>query len=212
MDRAAAFDGEEAAFQRLYGPWQPVDPLGASQMMHGYDGFWWVAGGYAIEAFTGAPRRHDDIDVVVFRRDLPLLREHFEGRYHLWSAGRGQLRPVNDTYPEPHEHSRQVWLREHALAPWRLDCLLNPDIDGRWQSVRDESHVAPLDEVTWVHDDGVRYLNPEIVLLFKARLDRPKDSVDLDVAWPRMAADQQDWLRDAVRRLYPDHAWNERLT
>ena len=29
-------------------------------------------------------------------------------------------------------------------------------------------HVAPLDEVTWVAADGIRYLNPEIALLYKA--------------------------------------------
>jgi len=204
-------DVEELAFQRLYGPWEPVDPLGAAQLMRGYDGFWWVGGGHAIEAFTGVRRHHDDIDVVVFRRDLPALREHFEGRFHLWSAGAGQLRPVTDRFPEPHEHSRQLWLREHAMAPWRMDCLLNPDADGRWRSPRDESHVAALDEVTWVHEDGVRYLNPELVLLFKAKLDRPKDHADLDAAWPVMSGAQRGWLREALRRLYPDHSWAARL-
>ena len=29
---------------------------------------------------------------------------------------------------------------------------------------------APVEEATWVADDGIRYLQPEIVLLFKARL------------------------------------------
>lgn len=203
---------EELAFQRLYGPWRPVDPLGAQQLMRGYDGFWWVAGGHAIEAFTGLPRRHEDIDVVVFRRDLAALREHFDGRFHLWSAGGGALRPLNEQYPEPHEEASQLWLREHALAPWLMDCLLNPDVDGRWQSRRDPDHVAPLDEVTWVHDDGVRYLNPEIALLFKARLHRPKDQADLEAAWPRLEPCRQRWLAESVRRLHPDHPWNRCLT
>ena len=41
-------------------------------------------------------------------------------------------------------------------------------------------HVAPVDEVTWVADDGIRYLRPEITLHFKARFQRPKDERDLD--------------------------------
>ena len=35
---------------------------------------WWVVGGWAIEAFTGVARRHEDIDLVIWARDLPLLR------------------------------------------------------------------------------------------------------------------------------------------
>ena len=69
----------------------------------------------------------------------------------------------------------------------------------------------PLEEATWVAADGIRYLNPEIVLLFKARLDRPKDDRDLDRTWPLLAPDRQAWLRDAVRRLDADHPWLRRL-
>ena len=56
-------------------------------------------------------------------------------------------------------------------------------------------------------DDGIRYLNPEIVLLYKARLERAKDRRDLDRTWPLLDADQRSWLRDAVRRMEPEHAW-----
>ena len=47
-------------------------------------------------------------------------------------------------------------------------------MDGLWQNKRLPDHVAPLDEVTWVTDEGVRVLNPEIVLLFKARGTGPR--------------------------------------
>jgi hypothetical protein len=68
-------------------------------------------------------------------------------------------------------------------------------------------HVAPLDEVTWVADDGIRYLNPEIALLYKAVLHRRKDDRDLDRCLPLLGADARAWLRDSVARLYPEHAW-----
>jgi hypothetical protein len=95
--------------------------------------------------------------------------------------------------------------------PWRLDCIVNPDVEGRWQSKRDSDHVADLEDVTWVDEDGIRFLLPEIVLLHKARLDRPKDILDLNAAWPLMSESQQDWLREAMARMYPHHAWNDRL-
>lgn len=57
-------------------------------------------------------------------------------------------------------------------------------MDGLWQSKRDAGHVADLDEVTWVDGRQVRFLNPEVVLLFKAAQDRAKDRFDLDNTWP----------------------------
>lgn len=198
---------EEEAFRRLYGEWDALDPAGTAAFMAGYPGEWWVVGGWAIEAFTGVARRHEDIDLVIWARDLPVLRAHVGDRHHIWSAGGGAIRPVDDDWPEPHEQAGQVWLRDHAAAPWFLDCILSEDRDGLWVSRRDEAHVVPLAEVTWVADDGIRYMRPEVVLHHKARLLRPKDTVDLEVAWPLLDPHAQAWLRDAVRRERHDHPW-----
>lgn len=208
---ATGLDAEELAFQRLYGPWQPMTPSELRTLMSDFTQPWWIVGGHAVEAFTAVPRRHEDIDLTIFAEHLPELRTLVEGRFHLWSAGGGALRPVDEQHPEPHEDAGQVWLREHALAPWRVDCILNPSDHGRWVSKRDSSHVADLDEVSWVTPDGIRYLNPEVTLLLKAKQARRKDEIDLANAWPRMSSAQRDWLRDAVGRLYPEHAWLERL-
>jgi Aminoglycoside-2''-adenylyltransferase len=202
---------DEREFQRLYGPWEAYDRGQVAGLLAGFDRPWWLVGGWSIEAFTGVPRRHEDIDVVVFRRDLPRLQGLLGDRFHFWSVGAGALRPLTTEWPEPHADAGQVWLREHALAPWRLDVILSHDHQGEWVSRREPDRHAPLDDVTWVGDDGIRYLNPEIVLQHKARLDRPKDRVDLAVAWPRLAAEQRDWLRDGVRRLHPEHAWLDRM-
>jgi hypothetical protein len=175
--------------------------------MAGYPGEWWEVGGWAIEAFTGVARRHEDIDLVIWRRDLPLLREHVGDRHHIWSAGGGAIRPVDDDWPDPHPQAGQVWLRDHASAPWFLDCILSEDRDGLWVSRRDDAHVVPLADVTWVAADGIRYMRPEVVLHHKARLNRPKDTVDLETAWPLLDPGAQDWLRDAVRRERADHPW-----
>jgi hypothetical protein len=204
---SAEEEAEEIKFRRLYGDWDALDPAGAVDFMAGYRGEWWIVGGWAIEAYTSVPRRHEDIDVVIWRRDLPLLREHAGNRHHLWSAGSGAIRPVNDDWPEPHEQAGQVWLRDHATAPWFLDCILSEDVDGQWLSRRDPDHVAPLEDVTWVADDGIRYMRPEVVLQHKARLLRPKDTVDLVTTWPLLEAEARGWLRGAVRKERADHPW-----
>jgi hypothetical protein len=204
-------DEEDLAFTRIYGPWAPVSPHELKDLMEGFPAEWWVVGGHAIEAFTGVPRFHEDIDLVIFSHDFPHLRSQLSDRFHLWSNYGGTFRFIDDLHPEPLDPLSQIWVREHAQAPWIIDCPLNPSVDGKWQSKRDESHVAELDEVTWVAGDGVRYLNPEIVLHYKARQARVKDGLDLSNAWPLLSPEQRDWLRGAIRKTYPDHAWNEHL-
>ena len=61
-------------------------------------------------------------------------------------------------------------------------------------------HVAPLEDVTWVADDGIRYLNPEIGLLFKAVQRRRKDDRDLDRCLPLLSAGR---ARVAARQRRP---------
>ncbi|MCW2832854.1 MAG: hypothetical protein JWN68_807 [Nocardioides sp.] len=200
-------EAEEIALRRLYGEWDALDPAGVVDFMAGYPGEWWIVGGWAIEAYTGIPRRHEDIDLVIWRRDLPLMRELVGDRHHVWSAGSGTIRPLNDDWPEPHEQAGQVWLRDHAVAPWFLDCILSEDVDGQWLSRRDPEHVAPLADVTWVADDGIRYMLPEVVLHHKARLLRPKDTADLVTTWPLLSREAREWLRGAVRKERADHPW-----
>ncbi|KRF15708.1 nucleotidyltransferase domain-containing protein [Nocardioides sp. Soil796] len=200
-------DEEEIEFQRLYGAWDSLDPAETVEFLRDFEAPWWVVGGWAIEAFTGVPRPHEDIDVVIFARDLPKLLDVVRGRYHAWGAGAGAIRPVNDTWPELHEGASQVWLREHATAPWIMDCILSEDHEGQWVSRRDPAWHAPLDDVTWVAADGIRYLRPEVVLQHKARLDRSKDLRDLVAAWPLLGENERAWLRDAVRREDAEHRW-----
>jgi len=57
----------------------------------------------------------------------------------------------------------------------------------------------------------VRALNPEIVLMFKARLDRMKDRRDRDRALPLLNDEQRAWLRESIEKLFPGHAWLELL-
>jgi hypothetical protein len=206
---APDLSAEDLAFQRLYGPWEHYS-LGQVRALFEPIGIaWWIAGGYCVEAFTGMPRAHEDIDVSIFRRDIPALRAAVEGRLHIWSAG-GGLRPVNGDFPEPREESDQVWLREHALSPWRADVLLNPDLNGQWVSRRDTSFHAPLEVVTWERN-GIRYLRPEIALAFKAKLARAKDERDFAVTLPLLDEAARAWLADYLARCEPAHSWRQRL-
>lgn len=55
---------------------------------------------------------------------------------------------------------------------------------------------------------GVSYLRPELVLLFKAKLRRPKDEEDLRSLVPRLDEGARRWLQDALALAHPGHAWS----
>jgi hypothetical protein len=205
-------EAEERAFIRKYGALAPFDPQQLADFMAGFPRPWWIVGGWSIEAYTfahgtGAPREHEDVDLSILACDVPALRAHVGDDWHLWSNHLGTLRPLDDRFPEPISNDSQIWVRRSAQDPWVIDLPITPDRDGLWTNKRMPDHVAPLEDVTWVADDGIRYVNPEIALLYKAVLARRKDDRDLDRCLPLLSADARAWLRDSVARLYPDHAW-----
>ncbi len=203
---------ETEYWERLYGPWDSFDLDAARSFFDGFDRPWWLVGGWAIEAFTGAEREHEDIDVSMLACDVPAFREFVGDRWDLWTVTNGALRPLTDRWPDLPEPDCQIWVRRSATSPWRMDLPVTPDVDGRWQNKRFPEHVLDLDDATWVGAaDGVRALNPEIVLLFKARLDRLKDRRDLDRSLPLLSEDQRAWLRQSIVTLFPGHAWLDRL-
>jgi hypothetical protein len=57
----------------------------------------------------------------------------------------------------------------------------------------------------------VRYLNPELALIMKAKLDRPKDTQDLVATLPQLRDAARQRLRDYVERTHPGHAWLGRM-
>jgi hypothetical protein len=211
-------EAEERAFIRKYGDLAPFDPWQVAEFMAGFPRPWWIVGGWSIEAFTfdrgaGAPRQHEDVDLTILACDVPAFRAHVdEEEWHLWSNYSGQLRPLDDHYPEPHTPDSQIWVRRSAQDPWVIDLPITPDLDGLWTNKRIPDHVAPLDDVTWVAADGIRYVNPEIALLYKAGNGRRKDDRDLARCLPLLGTDARTWLRDSVARLYPEHAWLAQLS
>lgn len=194
-------------------PWGTWDHLPLTEVIAIFDGFphpWWIAGGYAIDAFAGPGRReHDDIDVSLFHSDQLALREHVRGwdvhaadppgTLRTWAAG--EVLPL---------HVHDIWARGHADDPWRFQVMLNPGGPDEFVCRRDERIRMPLREALW-SKDGVRYLAPEIQLLFKAKGVRPKDEQDFADCLPMLSARQVEFLRGALLLTLPGHAWLRRL-
>lgn len=121
------------------------------------------------------------------------------------------ISPLTDEQPQLPEWSDQMWIRAHAWSPWVVDFVATEDVDGRWVFRRDPSFTAALENITWTDGGGIRYLNPEVALAWKAKLDRPEDLVDLAATLPLLSDDARVWLTDTVRRLHPEYRWLEQL-
>ena len=72
-------DLDEAAFQALYGRWDPPSPAQVAALLAGSGARWWIAGGRAARA-GAPPRQHDDTDIAVRLSDLDGLRTHLGRR------------------------------------------------------------------------------------------------------------------------------------
>jgi len=192
---ARAIDSlDEEQFQSLYGRWDPLAPPQVAELLAGSSVRWWVAGGRAARV-GAAPRHHDDTDVAVDKADLEPLRRTLAG-WDLWEAHEGTLRPLlpGDTLARGRE---QLWVRRDALQPWRLDVLLHNG-GPEWVFKPDASVRVPWERALHVVD-GVTFLRPEIALLHKAHLDRPKDRADLAAA--RLEPDARAWLVDTLTKV-----------
>jgi Aminoglycoside-2''-adenylyltransferase len=191
--------------------WEPLSPAGVAALLAPCPAPWWIAGGYAIDAFVGHldRRTHEDIDVGLLASDQQELRGCLAG-WELYCADPpGTLRPwrAGEALAEP---IHDVWGRPGAAEPWRLALVLNTSEGPVWTYRRDPRVRRPLSELVWRSDD-VPYLVPEVQLLFKSKTLRPKDELDFEDAAPLLAGEQRAWLRAALELAHPGHPWARRL-
>lgn len=201
--------------EELYGPWDPYSPDRVVEIMSVVTRPWWIAGGWAIEFHLGGPQRreHEDVDVLVLRDDAPAVqRELNEWELHLASGEQG-VRTWEPGAVLPPDVG-DIWIREPGDGPWRFQLMLNPSDGKDWICKRDHDLRVPLAEIGLRTQSGVPYLRPEIQLFHKGTGSlgiREKDEQDFRAALPVLDAERVRWLREALRRVRPDHPWLDEL-
>lgn len=208
MVRPSDETDEDRDFYRWYGAWAPLTPPEVAMALEGLVAKWWIVGGWAVDAFTGVARDHEDVDVAFFRADLPLVLDQLSSELCVWSNQSGTLRPLRKP-GDLLEGSRQLWVRRDGDSPWLMDLAMTPHDGDTWISPRDGRIRVPFDQATFVAPDGIRYLRPELVLFMKARTARPKDDRDLEAILPRLDGPARERLRDMLQLVHPEHRWLE---
>lgn len=191
---------DEDALRALYGRWDPLTPHDVAALFEGSGVRWWIVGGRAAR-IGAAPRRHEDTDVAVRIADLPTVRQRLRD-WHLWEAHDGCLRPLLPGRDLP-AGREQLWLRRDAHHPWALDLLLHAS-DDMWVFKKDARVRLSWDQA--LHSvAGITYLRPELAILHKAHLNRPKDRADL--AAVELTTSARVWLGNTLDLLgYTDWA------
>jgi Aminoglycoside-2''-adenylyltransferase len=191
--------------------WEPVTPRDVSELLSGFGNPWWICGGWALDLFEGQEtRRHDDIDVAVLRRDQRALHSHFDGWDLRYATPEHTLEPWDGRWLDLPIHG--VWARRSAdpVSPWTCEFLLNEAQDDEWVFRRNDAVRRGLDRIS-SSTDGIPYLCPEIVLLYKAAERSPKNEADFALARPRLSDAAASWLASALETCHPQHPWLSHL-
>ena len=193
-----------------WGPWEPLDDRGAAALFRDAAFPWWIAGGYAIEAFVGRPlREHGDVDIGVFRDEHLEVREYLTGWDVHCADPPGALRPWPSGELLPGA-VHDIWVRETADGPWRFQLMLNEREGDQWVYRRDPRTRRSIAALTFERK-GVRYLVPEVQLLFKSKGMREKDVADFEAALPLLSGRARSWLATHLELEMHGHPWLELL-
>ena len=193
-----------------WGPWEPLPPGDVADIFARAPFQWWLAGGYALEAFVGqAYREHADIDIGLRHGDQRGAREYLSewdlhcadppGTLRPWAPGESLAAEIHD-----------IWVRRDSQDAWGFQLMFDHHEGNEWVYRRDPRVRRPLSSITW-HRDGVAYLAPEVQLLYKSRAPRLRDTLDFETVWPRLNGEQREWLRSTLLTTDATNPWLEAL-
>lgn len=184
--------------------WSPISPLALPPLLQPSGRDWWLAGGWALDAWLGHPTRiHEDTDVVVFRDDIDAILGSLTGWRISLADPPGALRPWTPGEAIPH-HVHDIWCRSATSERWQFQFMVIDGTESAWRYRRDPRISGSRETLGW-RNGATRVLAPEIQLLFKVRSPRRmKDEIDLRRFVPRLQQEQRRWLEDAVRLAHPD--------
>jgi hypothetical protein len=184
-------------------PWDPWRPEDVARLLAAVRVPWCVAAGWALDLFRGGQtREHGDLEIAVPAPEFGAVRAELAG-YDFEVIGSGRAWPLDSP---AFDVMHQTWVSEAGV--YRLDVFREPQRDGAWVCRRDETIRLPYEQIIRRTEDGIPYLAPEIVLLFKAKHSaEPKNQADFAGALPVLGGGAAGWLGWALARVHPGHAW-----
>jgi len=195
-------------------------PKRAMQIMSGYNKPWYVAGGWALDLYIGRERRpHYDLDIATYREDQLTLQQHFAGHHlqkytgpdgaeYLETWAPGELLVLPDF---------QIVLEKNEEGYAAVELLLNESQGDEWIWRKNQEVRYPKAQAGITSSEGIPFLSPEIVLLFKSQhvwggnVNELKDQRDFAELLDILEFERRTWLKTTLETHYPDHKWISQL-
>lgn len=184
--------------------WEPWSPRTLADRMRGLEVPWCVAAGWALDLFRGAQSRpHGDIEMAVPAAGFPAVAARLDD-CRFWVPTDGRLVPPSGTALA---EQFQTWAWERAAGRWRVDVFREPHDGDTWICRRDDRIRVRYADIIERDRDGIPFLAPEFVLLFKAKRHRDKDEADLASTLPLLDDARLRRLDGLLAVAHPDHPW-----
>jgi hypothetical protein len=186
--------------------WSAWHPLELTSRLASISAPWCIVGGWALDLWHGAQTRdHDDLEFTVLREDTGIFREALQG-LDFYTAGSGVVKPLPHG-AEPPADIVQIWCLDSIERCWRVDMMIEPGTRQTWVCKRDPNILGPRHEFVYATSEGIPYLAPAPILLFKAKYQRAKDEADFDNALPKLTVSERAWLKASLALAHPGHDW-----
>ncbi|GGC62757.1 nucleotidyltransferase domain-containing protein [Chelatococcus reniformis] len=190
--------------------WTAWHPRELSTRLKGIARPWCVVGGWALDLWHGRQtREHDDLEFAVLRQDLGHFRCQLDGM-DFFTACDGIVEALPADQEVPAEVF-QIWCLDRTARRWRADMMIEPGSVEMWAYRRAPTIRRARAEMVTAAGDGVPYLNPAAILLFKAKHRRAKDEEDFARALPKLPIAERHWLKASLALLHPGHDWARAL-
>jgi len=188
--------------------WDAWSPSEIARRLAGETATWYVIGGWALDLFLGRQtREHEDLEIGVAAREFGAIRDAL-AEFEFFVVGHGRALPVSEQALVDH---RQTWAREPSTGAWRVDVIREPWDGDVWVFEGDPRIRRAAPDLVARTSDGIPYMHPEVVLLFKAKAARPKDEDDFAAVLPHLDESRRSWLASALELVHPGHEWIDAL-
>jgi hypothetical protein len=185
-------------------------PQKIAGLMRNFQSDWFIAGGWAIDLYLGKISRiHKDIEIAVFRKDQIFLQNYLEnwllqktetGKLSIWQRNEFLELPVHE-----------IHCFNKTAEPQNFEVLLNEGNDSEWIYRRNVRITKSLNELYAISNSGIKFLRPEVVLLYKSKNTRSKDQMDFEMVLNYLDSESKNWLGNALEICEPKHIWLQNL-
>lgn len=194
-----------------------------AERMSKFDGTWFLAGDYAVDAWLDRDGDHFGVAIGVFEGQEPQLLRAFAGwrlaasdvREPLadrrWTGRHLQVGDLSTTRPKiygtsPEGVEVEIAVHRRSGGDWVLHAGTTPiaAAGGARTPV-----TVPIGDAIGLPGWGTPTVVPEVAMFLEAFGPRARDMTRLRSLLPTFSAAQRRWLHDMIERVEPGYPWSQ---